>query len=444
MTLSAYARLLRRRWRVAGLVLLACTAAALVVALLMPKTYVATTTSFVSISGGTGSAPDQLYQNSQYALNQVQSYPLIVNSPEVLQPVIDELGLEVGLRELESRVTATNPLNTVLLDITATSDSPREAQAIANSVSDNLARLVESLEGTPGAETVDGVDLSPVQVTTPIPATLPTSPASPRLPVLVGLGLLLGLALGAVAAVLRDRSDTRLGSAADVEAVAGEPPLGSVHRDPRARRDPLALTKPASPALEDLRIIRTTLRHADGEVMPHRLVVTSSGPGEGTSLFASNLAVVMTQAQVRVCLVVADLRSNRSPFYAGIEELPGLGEVVTGTAELDDVLVSWDGESLFVLPPGTAPEARDLLDSPATATLLDKLSTDFDLIIIEAPPLPEVGDAAVLATSSDGVIVVVRHGRTRREALRSTLGTLRGLDVDVLGTVLTDVPRGPS
>lgn len=444
MTLSEYVRVIRKRWRFAGFVVLICVALAGAVSTVLPQRYVASTTSFVSISSSSGSSPDQLYQNSQYALNQVQSYPLIVTSPEVMQPVIDELGLDLSVRELESQVSATNPVNTVLLDISATSDSAKEATAIANSVSKNLALLVENLEGTPAADTPNGVDSFPVEVTTAIPATEPTSPASPQLPVILALGLLLGLALGAMLAVLRERSDTRLTSSADVAAVTGVPPLGIVHRDPQAKRDPLALTKDTSPAVEDLRSIRTGLRHADGDEAPRQVVVTAAGPAEGTSLFASNLAIVMAQAQVSVCLVLADLRTTRSPFYAGIEDRPGLADVIAGGADLDDVLISWDGGRLFVLPPGTAPQTRDLLGSFVTTALLDKLRVDFDLVIIEAPPLLEVTDAAVLGTLSDGVIVVVRHGRTHGQRLRTALNTLDTLDVAVLGTVLTDVPRRDS
>ena len=136
MTLSGYMQVLRKRWRTVAAVTLLSVLAAMGITLLLPKSYVAQTTSFVSIAGGssssTTSTPDALYQNSQFALNQVSSYPAIVTSPAVLQPVIDDLGLKMSVVELKAKVTATNPVNTVLLNIEATSSSIARRMARAS------------------------------------------------------------------------------------------------------------------------------------------------------------------------------------------------------------------------------------------------------------------------------------------------------------------------
>src|SRR4051794_19327157 len=192
MTLSGYVQVLRKRWRTVATVALLCVLAAFAITALLPRSYVAQSTSFVSIAGtsGTtkGSAPDTLYQNSQFALNQVSSYPEIVTSPAVLEPVINDLGLDLTVRELKTHVTATNPVDTVLLNVEATSSSPRRAQAIANSVAQHLGSQIETLEAPRrGGE-------SPVKVTTAVPAGLPLTPASPRPSLNLALGLLLGVA----------------------------------------------------------------------------------------------------------------------------------------------------------------------------------------------------------------------------------------------------------
>ena len=439
MTLSGYARVLRKRWRTVVTVALLCALAAFGITALLPKSYVAQSTSFVSIAGAPStakaSAPDTLYQNSQFALNQVSSYPEIVTSPAVLQPVINELDLDTTVRELKAQVTATNPVDTVLLNIQATSSSPERARAIANSVAQHLGSLVETLE-TPrrgGA--------SPVKVTTAVPAGLPLTPASPRPALNLALGLLLGVALGALVAAARERLDTTVKSPDDLQDITGASPLGAIRNDAVAKRNPLLLTSARRATVEEFRSIRTSLRYVDVDKPPSQIVISSAIEGEGKSVLACNIAMIMAQGQMRVCLVEADLRRPQVSTNLGIDGSVGLTEVVAGEVDLDEVLVNWNRGTLTVLPAGaTPPDPSHLLGSHAMNEVLERLRATFDVVIIDAPPVLPVSDAAILGAMSDGVILVARHGRVTREQVRHALESLDAVNARLIGTVLNAVP----
>jgi capsular exopolysaccharide synthesis family protein len=438
MTLSGYVQVLRKRWKTVVVVALLCVAAAMAITLVLPKTYVAQSTSFVSIAGSAtskGSTPDTLYQNSQFALNQVQSYPEIVTSPAVLQPVIDDLGLGMTVHELKSHVTAANPVDTVLLNIQATSSSPKQAQAIANAVADHLGSLVETLE-TPrqGGE-------SPVKVTTAVPAGLPLSPASPRPSLNLALGLLLGIALGALVAAVRERRDTTVKSLHDLQGLTGASPLGAIRSDAIVKQNPLLLTSTNRATVEEFRSIRTNLRYVDVDKPPRQIVMSSAIAGEGKSVLACNIAMIMAQGQMRVCLVEADLRRPRATHYLGLDGSIGLTEVVAGELDLNDALVSWNRGALTVLPAGaTPPDPSHLLGSHAMSEVLERLRATFDLVIIDAPPLLPVSDAAILGAMSDGVIMVARYGHVTRDQVRHALESLQAVDARLIGTVLNATP----
>ena len=441
MTLSGYLQVLRKRWRTITAVALLCVLAAFGITLLLPKSYVAQSTSFVSIAGSaSGSSkdsetPDTLYQNSQFALNQVSSYPEVVTSPAVLQPVIDQLDLGMSVRELKAHVTATNPVDTILLKVEASSSSPERARDIANAVSRNLGTVVETLE-TPrqGGQ-------SPVKVTVAVPAGLPLTPASPRPSLNMALGLLLGIALGALVAAVRERLDTTVKSLTDLQDLTGSSPLGAIRNDSIAKQNPLLLTNANRVTVEEFRSIRTSLRYVDVDKPPRQIVISSAIAGEGKSVMACNIATIMAQGQMRVCLVEADLRRPKATGYLGIDGSVGLTEVVAGELDLDDVLVSWNRGTLTVLPAGAMPpDPSHLLGSHAMNELLEKLRATYDVVIIDAPPLLPVSDAAILGAMSDGVILVARHGHVTREQVRHALDSLEAVDAHLIGTVLNATP----
>lgn len=433
MTLRQYLQAIRRRWVIVLSTALGFLVLGVIITSQMSVVYATSAKNFVSTTDGAQSS--QLYPNSQYALNQVKSYTEIVHSPDVLQPVIDSLGLDMSVEELAQDVSASNPADTALIVVTARAGTPQRAQALANETSLHLGTVIEALE-TPRQG-----GGSSVKVTLAVPATAPQAPVSPRRTLNLALSLLLGLGLGAAAALIRDQLDTTVKSTADLtNQRLGV--LGVVRFDPILRNEPLITLKRHGPGIEDFRTIRTNLQFTDVDDPPRQIVVSSAVAHEGKSVIACNLAIAMAQADLNVCLVEGDLRRPRVARYLGIDGALGLSDVTAGLYSADEVLVPWHRGLLTVLPAGTTPpDPVRLLGSHAAKELFEELRDRFDVVLIDAPPLLPVSDAALLGGTSDGVILVARHHHVRREQLATAISTLRSVNATIIGAVLNRAPN---
>ncbi|MCW2526761.1 MAG: polysaccharide biosynthesis tyrosine autokinase, partial [Pseudonocardiales bacterium] len=190
--LRDYLRLLRRQWILITLVTLIGLGLAILLTALTPKTYTARSTAFISVpvSAPTTSGTSAIADASTFAQTRVKSYVGLSDSQLVLQPVIDQLGLKTTVAKLALKVSATNPVDTVLIDVEATDKSKVQAARISNAVSTKLAEVIETLEQTRNSTQ------SQVKVTITKPASTPTSPVSPKPVLNYALGLVIGLALG--------------------------------------------------------------------------------------------------------------------------------------------------------------------------------------------------------------------------------------------------------
>jgi capsular exopolysaccharide synthesis family protein len=438
LDLRDYFQVLRRSW----IVISACVAVGLLVAgasvLLTKPSYTASTQLFVATQSS-GSI-QELQQGNTFTQARVQSYVKTVSTPVVLQPVVESLGLDSGPGELAHKIQASTDLNTVLITIAATDTSPVQAAAIAQAVGDSLVRAVENLE-RPRA----GGD-SPVRLSVVTPATAPTQPSAPNTKLMLILGTLLGLIAGISAAVLRAAVDTKIRGEADLRRVTEAPILGGIAFDAEANTRPLLSQISAhSPRAESFRQLRTNLQFANISGAAKSVLVTSSLPGEGKSTTATNLAIALAQGGQSVCLVDADLRRPMVNDYLGLDRNAGLTNTLIGTADVNDMLQAWGEDNLYVLTSGPIPpNPSELLGSVQMSDLLGRLEEAFDVVVIDAPPLLPVTDAAVLAQRTGGVIVVAGVQKARRQDLERSLQALDMVGVQILGIVLNRLPnKGP-
>jgi tyrosine-protein kinase Etk/Wzc len=293
------------------------------------------------------------------------------------------------------------------------------------------------------------------------PAILPTRPVKPNIPLSIGLGLLAGLVIGLGAAFAKEHMDTRVRTREDLQIVTGGiPVLGMIPRitpvrtngkgklahitgDNAADSRVLAVRDPRSPISEAYRSLRTNITFSRPERPPKTLVFTSPAPGDGKSTSASNLVTTLAQQGIRCLLVDADMRRGSLHDMLKMSREPGLSNVLLGAAKLEAathrIRVSEDVGFDF-LPAGTfPPNPAELLGSERMRGLLVALEEKYDVVVIDAPPLNLVTDAAVLGTNVDGVIVVARAGVTERGALQYALEQLRAVRAPVLGTLLNDL-----
>ncbi|WP_157155331.1 polysaccharide biosynthesis tyrosine autokinase [Diaminobutyricimonas sp. LJ205] len=441
MELRDYLRILHKNWiLIVATTLLGVAAAAATSIVATPK-YVSSTELYVSVRSGSESATSELVQGTSFARQAVTSYVSIVNSARVLDPVIEELGLDVTSQQLASRVSASSPLNTVLIQVSVTDDDPIRAAEIANSVGKNFIDVVVNVLEKPEGEAASLVKIETVQ-----PALPAARPASPNVPMNLALGLLVGLAVGIGVAVLRTVLDTRIHSSHDIEQITDTPIVGGITFDPDAKKRPLVVhADPRSPRAESFRTLRTNLQFLNVDNGPRSFVVTSSVPGEGKSTTSANLAISLAETGAKVALVDGDLRLPRVAEYMGIEGAVGLTDVLIGRAELADVVQQWGRNMLFVLPSGRIPpNPSELLGSANMARLLGTLTEEFDYVIIDAPPLLLVTDAAVISKLAGGAILVAASGRTKKNEIAGAVRSLEHIGSRLLGVVITMLPtKGP-
>jgi non-specific protein-tyrosine kinase len=435
--LKDYLRVLRSRWRLVALCALVALGTAAALTLRQTPLYEAQTQLFVAAKSADVAGA---YQGDLFSQQRVKSYTDIVNSPQVVDAVVRELGLDLTPGAVAAEISADAPSNTVLLNVHVTDPKPARAQAIANSVSKHFALLASQLETPAGSTT------SPVKVSVVKAAGLPKSPVSPKTERDLILGLLLGMLVGVGVSVLRETLDTSVKHLDDLTRELDVAPLGVVLYDPEAAKRPLIVHAAGqSSRAEAFRQLRTNLQFVDVDAAPRSIVITSSVPEEGKSTTTANLAISLAQAGVRVCLVEGDLRRPRLVQYLGLEGAAGLTNVLIGKATVDEVLQPWGEGKLSVLACGpTPPNPSELLGARSMAEVLRDLEDRFDLVLVDAPPLLPVTDAAILASLCSGAILVIRHGKTKTEQVRRAVEALRSVDANIYGVVLNMAPaKGP-
>ena len=434
MELQEYFRILRKRWLVILMTLLLCIGLAALATILAPKSYESKTALFVSTSASEGA--DSLLQGSSFTQQRVKSYADVIKSPLVLDPVIADLGLEVTPDALEKRVTTNVPLDTVLIEVAVRDQDPQVAADIAAGVAAQFIETVDDIE------TSRSDRAAPITVTVTRPAAAPTAPVSPSPLLNLALGGVLGILLGLVLALVRDMQDTSVKTEKEVREITNEPIIGAIHFDSQAPKHPLVVQDDArSVRAEAFRALRTNLQFVDAAHEIRTIAVTSSLPGEGKTTTTANLGVTMAEAGSSVCIIEADLRRPRLLDYLGMDGTVGLTNVLIGEADLDDVLQPFGTGRMEILGAGPIPpNPSELLGSPQMRHTLDELERRFDYVLLDAPPVLPVTDAAVLGRICDGTILVAGSGVIKKEHLSRALEALGRVNASVLGIIVNRIP----
>jgi succinoglycan biosynthesis transport protein ExoP len=437
--LRDYLRILRKRWIVIVCVTLFGVASSAGITILTTPTYQASTLVYVQVQSS-GTVGD-LAQGSSFIQSQVKSFAEVVSTPRVLDSAIKSLRLDESADELSRSVTASAPLDSVNIEITVTRDSPSDAAAIADAVTASFRDVVGEITTSTGPTPTSQVSVSVLR-----DASVPESPITPNTLMNLAVGLLAGLLVGLGIAFFREILDTRVRGERDVIAITDAPIIGGISFDPSAVDKPLIVQDdPRSVRAEAFRTLRTNLQFLEVESGARSFVITSSIPSEGKTTTSANLAITLADSGAQVVIIDGDLRRPKLASYMGLEGAVGLTDVLIARAELADVLQPWGRGNLVVLPAGTVPpNPSELLGSKAMANLIATLETEFDVVLIDLPPLLPVTDAALVSKLTRGAIVVVAAGRTHKGELAGAIATLENVGANVAGVVLTMMPtKGP-
>ncbi len=447
MELREYFQALRAHWKLILSMTLIGVVAASALTIFIPPTYASTSKLFVSTSG----TESNTVQGNVVAQYRVPSYAQLLDSVQFTRIVIEKLGLtELTPLELVDNVEVLVADKSVILEITVSDPSAERAQLITNTMASEFVGLVTLLETPDPITTVDAngvtqstTQVAPVKVTVAQAGELAYSPVFPDPILLLPLGFLVGLLLGLMLALVRHFMDNTVKTTKQVEDLTGATTIGGVLYDPSMASHPLfSHQQTQSVTTEAYRQIRTNLQYVNVDHPPKIIVVTSSVSGEGKTTTAINLALVLAQSGQRVALIEADLRRPRVVRYLQLIGGAGLTNILAGKASLSELLQPWGDGKLSVLASGpNPPDPSELLGSEHMSRLLDELRDSHDYVIIDAPPLLPVTDAAVLAVLADGVVLVTRWGMTKREQLRAAATTVQLLEAKVLGTVLNMIPH---
>ncbi|MBI5340299.1 MAG: polysaccharide biosynthesis tyrosine autokinase [Mycolicibacterium rufum] len=434
MTFQDFTRILRTRWKIICGVFLIAVLGAVGYLLLAAPQYQATTRLFVSTtSDGTNT---QTNDGGLFAQRRVLSYTQLLQGGLLAQRTIDKLGLDMTATELMAEITAVAPTDTVLIDVTVQDSSPTRARDIANTLSDEFVVMAAALE------TPDLGARPNAQIVVQQRAGVPKDPVSPKKARTLGVAGVVGLLLGVLAALVRDRLDPTVRRPEMVESatgvgVVGEIPVGAGHGDGPV----VAFGRDDATVADAFRELRTNLQSLEVEPGPRVLLVASSVSGEGRTTTAVNLALALAEADHSVVVVDTDLRRPRIASCLDVPAEVGVSTVLGGGAELSAALQQTRYAGVSVLAAGEIPaNPTEVLGTQRFRNLLEQLSSRFDYVVLDSPPL-EVKDAAILSASVQGVLLVVRYGHSARKQLAATVATLKRAGAPLVGAVVM-VPAG--
>lgn len=461
MTLEAYLRIARRYWLALLVGLVGGTLIAFAVTVIQPKTYTADSSGFITTpsTSSSGSGVGTAVAGDTYAKSRAKSYADLGKKRVVAEDVIQDLGLNTTPEQLVDQITVTAPTDTVTIKVSAKASTAQGASDLANAwiraMSTEIAKLEngESENATSDGTTQQTTATPAATLTSLESAAVPTSPTSPNRRLYLAVGALAGLLLAFGYALLRNQYDKRIRSADDVAHTMQKPIIGTLPLEKALVGASSRLIQDAGQhdarrhsavrhISESLRELRTNIDFLDVDDPPRGIVITSALPGDGKSTVAANLAVTMAETGRTVILIDADLRK---PTVANTFNVPGevgLSDVLAGRATLEVTITRPDPQlDLFVLPAGSIPpNPSELLGSDALHELVQSFVAEGATVLLDAPPLLPVTDAAVLTARTDGALIVASAGQTRVDSLQQALERIDAVKGTTLGIVLNRVP----
>lgn len=351
-----------------------------------------------------------------------------------LQMQIEETDAEIEAKQQE--------LGTLFgaQEINETQDEISALQAKRNSLQNNFASLL--------ANTSSGA-LN--RLTIIEPANLPRSPVDPRHELTILVAAAVGMVLAGGAAYGLEFLDDTIETPEDAERYASDATTVTIAGIDFDEHESRLIThaQPRSPHAEAFRILRTAIHYARKEERQRLLLITSPRAGDGKSLIAANLAVVLAQSGLRVLLVDGDLRRSVQHDIFKLNNEVGLSDLLLGDRELErngqkstELERSTGIENLWVMTSGDYPNnPSELLGTHVMKLILSTLEQRFDYVIIDSPPCLAVTDPVVLSTHVDAVFVVVKAGSTRRKELQETVKRLNTVGNKVRGIILNHSKR---
>lgn len=312
-----------------------------------------------------------------------------------------------------------------------------------------IAALQQKLAGwqTTYASLLDFYNGSRTNFLSVVEPAFPAYQVGPNTRSNVMLAVSIAAMLAVSAAFLLEYLDDTVKSRDDVDRALALPTLGTINRIGRIREPTdhlIAMNAPRAPVSEAYRVLRTNIQFSSLNSRPLRLLITSAGPNEGKTTTATNLAIIMAQAGMRVILVDTDLRRPSIHSFFNVLNHVGLTTLlIDDGAAMETALHTTRVPGLSVLTSGPLPpNPAEMLGSEQMRARVTEMQALADVIIFDSPPVLAVADATILGALSSGVVLIINSGRTRSDSLRRTKERLEQVGLKILGVVLNKLSEG--
>lgn len=531
MTFAQYWAILMKRWHIVLLCFFIVGLGTFVGSKLMKPVYQSSTLIQVVIRSASSNPAD--YNNLQASDQLVQTEADLALNTSVLSAVVPRYpGMTVG--QLAAEVSSTTKLNTQLFEIDVLDHNPDRAASLANDVATALiaqqqglidqenakaqqqikqnidivsqqinttTTKISALQASGGNQgqiallqtqltglqqqynqwqsSLTQLELSQAQSGTPLLVVQTAQPASapvkPNVPLYTAGGFLMGLLLGALLVLVQELVDTRVRTPDKIIQLLGWPVLASTFRTASSKPQDVINLEKQNFNIEPLRLLRTNIGFSGLDKPLRSMLVTSAQKGDGKSVIAANLAILMASAGKSTLLIDADLRSpsqqtlfNLSPNKLGLSNAvlslngpdaslppsyhqfmmksstpqPGIGAATNGFS-LMAYIHAVNIPNLWVMPSGPLPpNPSEFLESKVMQRFLTVIENcGVEIVIFDAPPLLGLSDASILASKVDGALVVVDATRATKDKLKQMKAALLQTGVQVLGCVANKVPH---
>lgn len=398
----------------------------------------ASTTIFVSDQQAEQGAPAPATASAQAAASDrlMRTYVEMIKGPDVALRMIERLGLQASVGDVQRHIDVVTPPGTQLIQVTTAADSAEDAQRLADGVVQSFIVLHD--EGRlPGKTYVSSV--------APAQQTVVQSRSDWRMILVVAVFGLLSAA--SIVIIFEYLTDT-VRDVADAELVTGVPVLANIPlwSGGRGGRFATAIAgRRAADAAERFRMLRTAIRLKTKDRPAQVILFSAANQSAGTTTSAANYAFALAQSGRRVLIVDANLREPAQHRMFGIAATPGLADALASSEiALDAVVRETSIDGISLVPAGLCPaNPSELLDSNRFDEMVAELRKRFDAIIIDSPPALSSTDATLLAARADAAIIVVRSDQTARSKAAAAVDMLGSAAPRIMGVVLNGDPSTP-
>lgn len=389
-----------------------------------------------------------------YAQKVVTTYINFLQTKVFYKQVTDKSGLDYTSEEIRNMTSIFAVNNTEIFQISVTSHNPDDSYQLARVMQEVAPRMIKSIKDTADISVVD-------------PVVLPASPSGPNVLLNSFIGAFLGFVLSVMASFIWDIIDINVKNQEDLTKKYSLPVLGNIPDFDEASREKTGLKKfllkfkkPEDQKTEHQKTehhkidksidentkflvteayksFRTNLRFSLRKEGCRKIIVSSPVPEDGKTTTSTNIAITIAQTNSKVLLLDCDLRKGRLHNFFNTKSSPGISDCLSGMIDVKEAIYSTTHENLYIMPMGSIPpNPTELMASKQMEDLIQRLEMEYDYIIMDTPPVNVVSDSLSLVKMVDGVVLVVREGRTSHPNIEGALRKFKFAETNLLGFVL--------